>query len=185
MQRGWWAAPWVEADSSRSGGDWWGGATRWWAGDWGSGGQGAPSEGWWSRADADCESAYSGAPGDSEATDNDHPSEPGGGVSAPPAVAGAAGRNTMPPAAVAGGSNRLKNVPLNDREDVGNIGWFCGNWGKRASNQQVQHTIDKQIKNKTLSNHRLVRMPTGDGRAAKGRRRGARQRSRSCGTKAS
>jgi hypothetical protein len=35
---------------------------------------------------------------------------------------------------------------LNDRPDVGNIGCFFGNWGLRASDENVQRNIDLQIK---------------------------------------
>ena len=35
---------------------------------------------------------------------------------------------------------------LNDRADVGNIGWMFGNWGSRAHNAKVQKRIDIQMK---------------------------------------
>ena len=38
---------------------------------------------------------------------------------------------------------------LNEREDVGNVGWFFGKWGQRSSKQGVQQNIDAQIKKKT------------------------------------
>ena len=41
---------------------------------------------------------------------------------------------------------RLPVDALNDRPDVGNIGWMCGNWGSRASDYDVQGNIDLQIK---------------------------------------
>ena len=40
----------------------------------------------------------------------------------------------------------LRSDVLNNRVDVGNIGWMFGNWGSRASNQEVQHRIDLQLK---------------------------------------
>jgi hypothetical protein len=56
-------------------------------------------------------------------------------------------RDTNPEeAAVAAYAPVLKSAVLNDRPDVGNIGWFFGNWGLRASDVKVQRNIDLQIK---------------------------------------
>ena len=40
----------------------------------------------------------------------------------------------------------LPSDRLNDRSDVGNIGWMFGNWGARARDEGVQTNIDLQIK---------------------------------------
>ena len=69
--------------------------------------------------------------------------------SQPPAVAG-----QVPP--------RGRGPSLNEREDVGNIGWFFGNWGLRAAKKAVKDNIDQQLQKKPLSNHRIGRMPTGN-----------------------
>jgi hypothetical protein len=39
-----------------------------------------------------------------------------------------------------------KSAVLNDRADVGNIGFLFGNWGSRASDKEVQANIDRQLK---------------------------------------
>ena len=52
--------------------------------------------------------------------------------SQPPAVAG-----QVPP--------RGRGPSLNERDDVGNIGWFFGNWGLRAAKKAVKDNIDQQL----------------------------------------
>ena len=91
-------------------------------------------------------SAFTEAPGDSEAIDEEtsavaeHDAK-----DAPSAVAEAEfeddrppmrargwrkeARNTDPPAVAGEEKPRLKNATFTDREDVGNIGYFFGNWG--------------------------------------------------------
>lgn len=104
------------------------------------------------------QSQYTQAPGDSEASDteagpgqtrSDDEGADAGAV--PPAVAAKwvwvkKQRDTTPPA-VAGETTPLRSAALNEREDVGNIGWFFGNWGQRAGGGQmgVQGNIDAQI----------------------------------------
>ena len=56
--------------------------------------------------------------------------------SQPPAVAG-----QVPP--------RGRGPSLNERDDVGNIGWFFGNWGLCAAKKAVKDNIDQQLE-KTL-----------------------------------
>lgn len=109
---------------------------------------------------ASSRSDYTAAPGDSEATDND---EPAVADDDQPAVADAEDEANPPdqatgwrkkektttPAAVAGEPQRaLRNSALTEREDVGNIGWFFGNWGRRTKQMggDVQQNIDNQIK---------------------------------------
>ena len=52
--------------------------------------------------------------------------------SQPPAVAG-----QVPP--------RGRGPSLNEREDVGNVGWFFGNWGLRAAKKAKKDNIDQQL----------------------------------------
>ena len=143
MQSGWWEQ-WQWEDANRSGGSgdqWW--TDQWWSGD--TQGWWDDTQGWW---DADSVSGYSAAPGDSEATDTEEVADgDGAGSAAPAAVAGAI-RNTTPIAVVSrsGGGNARRNAALIDREDVGNIGWFFGNWGKRSASKQMQKRIDDQLK---------------------------------------
>ena len=59
------------------------------------------------------------------------------------------GRDTTPKDATGEPARCRKSTPiasLNDRDDVGNIGWMFGNWGSRASSKGVQDNIDLQIK---------------------------------------
>ena len=142
-RRRWEQWQWQDANRSGGSGDWWW-TDEWWSGD---------TQGWWDedwkhRSDADSASAYSAAPGDSEAADTEAAADAdGAGNAVPPAVAGAI-RNTTPIAVVSrsGGGYPPRHASFIDREDVGNIGWFCGNWGSRAANKQVQKRIDDQLK---------------------------------------
>ncbi len=40
----------------------------------------------------------------------------------------------------------LRSAKFNSRDDVGNIGYFFGNWGQRARDREIQRNIDLQIK---------------------------------------
>jgi hypothetical protein len=69
-------------------------------------------------------------------------------VGGSPAVAGDGAtavthRDTMPNVSAA---PTMHSAVLNDRTDVGNIGWFFGSYGSRATNEGMQAGIDLQIK---------------------------------------
>ena len=97
------------------------------------------------------ESGWSQAPGDSVASASmpEEEEDPADFNSAPPAVAERRKpRDTAPPAVAEGKGTRLRSSVLNDRADVGNIGFFFGNWGQRTKQKdgRVQDNIDAQIK---------------------------------------
>ena len=97
------------------------------------------------------ESGWSQAPGDSVASAPmpEEEEDPADSNSAPPAVAESRKpRDTAPPAVAEGKWTPLRSSVLNDRADVGNIGFFFGNWGQRTKQKggRVQDNIDAQIK---------------------------------------
>ena len=97
------------------------------------------------------ESGWSQAPGDSVATAPmpEEEEDPADSNFAPPAVAESRKpRDTAPPAVAEGKGTPLRSAVLNDRADVGNIGFFFGNWGQRTKQKGgcVQENIDAQIK---------------------------------------
>ena len=96
------------------------------------------------------ESGWSQAPGDSVASaPMPEEEDPADSNSAPPAVAESRKpRDTAPPAVAEGKWTPLRSSVLNDRADVGNIGFFFGNWGQRTKQKggRVQDNIDAQIK---------------------------------------
>ena len=98
------------------------------------------------------ESGWSQAPGDSVAsTAMPEEEDPADSNAAPPAVAESRqSRDTKPPAIAEG---KLRSAVLNDRADVGNIGFFFGNWGQRTKQKggRVQDNIDAQIKKNPAS----------------------------------
>ena len=89
-------------------------------------------------------SAFTEAPGDSEATDEEtsavaeHDAKDAQSAAAEAEFEDgrqprrAKGRSTAPPAVAGEAKPPLKNATFTDREDVGNIGFFFGNWGRRA-----------------------------------------------------
>ena len=107
-------------------------------------------------------SAWPRAPGDSEVSCEEGQAESDQSLlqaeaqGTPLPFAGRRPRDTAPPA-VAGEvsqGRRLRSAVLNDREDVGNIGFFFGNWGRRTKQKDgyVQQNIDAQIK-KPMRSH--------------------------------
>ena len=96
------------------------------------------------------ESGWSQAPGDSVASvAMPEEEDPAYSNAAPPAVAESRKpRDTAPPAVAEGKGTPLRSSVLNDRADVGNIGFFFGNWGQRTKQKggRVQDNIDAQIK---------------------------------------
>ena len=123
------------------------------------GGSGASSSGAHAREpSAGSErSVFTEAPGDSEATDEELSAvaEPDAEDAQSAAAEAefedgrpprrAKGRSTTP-RAVAG--RPLRNATFTDRPDVGNVGFFYGNWGRRTKQMggEVQRNIDDQIK---------------------------------------
>ena len=100
-------------------------------------------------------SAFTEAPGGSEATDQEtsavaeHDAE--SEDDRPPMRARGwrkEARNTDPPAVAGEEQPRLRNATFTDRADVGNIGFFFGNRGRRAAQMggEVQRNIDAQVK---------------------------------------
>ena len=59
-------------------------------------------------------------------------------------------QQTQPPAVAGQVPPRGGGPALNEREDVGNIGWFFGNWGMRAADKSVRENIDGQLQKKLV-----------------------------------
>ena len=91
-------------------------------------------------------SSRSRAAGDSVVEEEDIGWDPYGDAN-PPKLA--KGKCTSPPA-VAGEVQPMRHANFNDRDEVGNIGFFFGNWGKRTQQLGGAHqaNIDAQIKKK-------------------------------------
>ena len=84
--------------------------------------------------------ALSVAPGDRDANEEDLAEEGKPAVAGDPAMAG-----DGHPLQTVATAPKLRSAVFNDRPDVGNIGCFLSNWGKRAANTGIQENIDAQI----------------------------------------